>query len=152
MQPNHPKCLILRGEIWQINNKAVRVGRQVVHLRESSGCRALADAVLVMEQRVRETREELLHGHEHRDITLRYSSPGLARLVEEADRIVRPTPTLESLVEIRKLRAYTDTKINTVGGDLGKSGAPDRTRTCDPSLRRAVLYPTELRALEGLRA
>ena len=26
-------------------------------------------------------------------------------------------------------------------------GAPDRIRTCDPCLRRAVLYPTELRAL-----
>ena len=27
-----------------------------------------------------------------------------------------------------------------------KSGAPGRTRTCDPRLRRPVLYPTELRA------
>ena len=27
-----------------------------------------------------------------------------------------------------------------------KSGAPDRTRTCDPRLRRPVLYPPELRA------
>jgi hypothetical protein len=27
-----------------------------------------------------------------------------------------------------------------------KYGAPDRTRTCDPRLRRPVLYPTELRA------
>ena len=26
-------------------------------------------------------------------------------------------------------------------------GAPDRIRTCDPCLRRAVLYPAELRAL-----
>src|SRR3954467_9113641 len=26
------------------------------------------------------------------------------------------------------------------------SGAPGRTRTCDPRLRRPVLYPTELRA------
>ena len=25
-------------------------------------------------------------------------------------------------------------------------GAPDRIRTCDPKLRRLVLYPTELRA------
>jgi hypothetical protein len=25
-------------------------------------------------------------------------------------------------------------------------GAPGRTRTCDPRLRRPVLYPTELRA------
>src|ERR1700710_1308823 len=27
-------------------------------------------------------------------------------------------------------------------------GAPGRTRTCDPRLRRPVLYPAELRALE----
>jgi hypothetical protein len=27
------------------------------------------------------------------------------------------------------------------------TGAPDRIRTCDPCLRRAVLYPAELRAL-----
>ena len=27
------------------------------------------------------------------------------------------------------------------------NGAPDRIRTCDPCLRRAVLYPAELRAL-----
>jgi hypothetical protein len=34
-----------------------------------------------------------------------------------------------------------------VGIDFDRNGAPDRIRTCDPSLRRAVLYPTELRAL-----
>ena len=28
-------------------------------------------------------------------------------------------------------------------------GAPDRIRTCDPRLRRAVLYPAELRALKS---
>lgn len=28
-----------------------------------------------------------------------------------------------------------------------ENGAPDRIRTCDPLLRRQVLYPTELRAL-----
>ena len=27
-----------------------------------------------------------------------------------------------------------------------KAGAPGRIRTCDPKLRRLVLYPTELRA------
>jgi hypothetical protein len=30
--------------------------------------------------------------------------------------------------------------------DPGETGAPDRIRTCDPCLRRAVLYPAELRA------
>ena len=29
-----------------------------------------------------------------------------------------------------------------------KIGAPGRTRTCDPRLRRPVIYPTELRALK----
>ena len=31
-------------------------------------------------------------------------------------------------------------------GAFSFSGAPDRIRTCDPCLRRAVLYPAELRA------
>ncbi len=30
--------------------------------------------------------------------------------------------------------------------ERGGFGAPDTNRTCDPSLRRAVLYPTELLA------
>ena len=30
-----------------------------------------------------------------------------------------------------------------------KNGTPDRDRTCDPLLRRQLLYPTELRALQG---
>ena len=29
-----------------------------------------------------------------------------------------------------------------------KNGTPDRDRTCDPLLRRQLLYPTELRALQ----
>jgi hypothetical protein len=32
---------------------------------------------------------------------------------------------------------------------LGTAGAPGRIRTCDPKLRRLVLYPTELRARSG---
>lgn len=32
---------------------------------------------------------------------------------------------------------------------FGKTGAPDTNRTCDPKLRRLVLYPTELRAPRG---
>src|SRR5882672_475991 len=38
--------------------------------------------------------------------------------------------------------------IRTIWGGfvlLNGSGAPDRIRTCDPCLRRAVLYPAELR-------
>ena len=32
---------------------------------------------------------------------------------------------------------------------VGDFGAPDRIRTCDPCLRRAVLYPAELRVHEA---
>ena len=31
-------------------------------------------------------------------------------------------------------------------------GTPDRNRTCNPRLRRSVLYPVELRALMPIRA
>jgi hypothetical protein len=31
---------------------------------------------------------------------------------------------------------------------VGRGSAPGRTRTCDPLLRRQMLYPAELRALE----
>ena len=31
-------------------------------------------------------------------------------------------------------------------GEFPRKSAPGRTRTCDPRLRRPVLYPTELRA------
>ena len=33
----------------------------------------------------------------------------------------------------------------------GQNGAPGRTRTCNPRLRRPVLYPVELRALRKFR-
>lgn len=38
-----------------------------------------------------------LLGHEHRDITLHYSSPGLARLLEEVERITRPAVRLAAV-------------------------------------------------------
>jgi hypothetical protein len=31
-------------------------------------------------------------------------------------------------------------------------GLPDRDRTCDPQLRRLLLYPTELRAVKTQKA
>src|SRR5213596_3780676 len=37
------------------------------------------------------------------------------------------------------------------GKDADSSNAPDRIRTCDLRFRRPTLYPTELRALGGLR-
>jgi hypothetical protein len=41
----------------------------------------------------------------------------------------------------------------TAGGDhvAERRGAPGRTRTCDPRLRRPMLYPPELRAPCGMR-
>src|SRR5262249_47299631 len=38
-------------------------------------------------------------------------------------------------------------RARTEGQLVGKAGAPDRIRTCDLCLRRATLYPTELRVL-----
>ena len=38
------------------------------------------------------------------------------------------------------------TALGRLSQGLDLIGAPDRIRTCDPRLRRAVLYPTELRA------
>ena len=35
---------------------------------------------------------------------------------------------------------------------MNKTNAPDRNRTCNPRLRRSVLYPVELRALMPIRA
>jgi integrase len=60
---------------------------RVHDLRHSFGERA-ADAGIPLDMR------QSLLGHEHRDVTLHYSSPGLARLLEEAERIVRPVPVL----------------------------------------------------------
>ena len=41
----------------------------------------------------------------------------------------------------------TDTRPGSVS--IGEIGAPSRTRTCDPELRRHVLYPAELWARCG---
>jgi integrase len=59
-------------------------------LRHTFGERA-ADAGIPLD-----IRRSLL-GHEHRDITLHYSSPGLARLLEEAERVVRPGARLAAV-------------------------------------------------------
>ena len=44
-----------------------------------------------------------------------------------------------------------DLAISLKGG-LVWDGLPDRDRTCDPQLRRLLLYPTELRAEETQKA
>jgi hypothetical protein len=39
-----------------------------------------------------------------------------------------------------------------LGAEVLKNGLPDRNRTCDPQLRRLLLYPTELRAVKTQKA
>ena len=39
---------------------------------------------------------------------------------------------------------HEDTRPSVEGGSV--NGAPGTTRTCDPQLRKLMLYPTELRA------
>jgi hypothetical protein len=51
-----------------------------------------------------------------------------------AASIVRPIATASEAQSLQRLAAAR------------RAGAPGRTRTCDPRLRRPVLYPTELRA------
>lgn len=83
-----------RRRLYRINNSgwesalaAAGLKMRVHDLRHTFGERA-ADAGIPLD-----IRRSLL-GHEHRDITLHYSSPGLVRLMAEAERIVRPAPKL----------------------------------------------------------
>ena len=56
-----PKGLKLRGGIWWID-KQIRVGEQTLQLRESTRCRTLADAILVLNRRLEEaTRPYYVH-------------------------------------------------------------------------------------------
>jgi hypothetical protein len=49
-----------------------------------------------------------------------------------------------------KMRTFSAAITKCVHSPLGFIGAPYRIRTCDPQLRRLLLYPTELRARTGL--
>ena len=60
------------------------------------------------------------------------------------DRIARAQlPAVITAYENR-IRQFEDWEF-----EVDESGAPDRIRTCDLCLRRAALYPAELRALRG---
>jgi hypothetical protein len=48
-------------------------------------------------------------------------------------------------------RVTVDLEIPQVLREKKSSGRRGRTRTCDPLLRRQVLYPTELRARVSFR-
>jgi integrase len=69
---------------WRTACRATGLAIRVHDLRHTFGMRA-ADAGIPLD-----IRRSLL-GHEHRDITLHYSRPGLAMLLDESERIVRPT-------------------------------------------------------------
>lgn len=87
------------GALYRVNNHGWRTATLAAgldirfhDLRHTFGERA-ADAGIPLD-----IRRSLL-GHEHRDITLHYSSPGLARLLEEAEKIARPAVKLTALRE-----------------------------------------------------
>lgn len=82
----------INGRIWRAAIARAGLEIRVHDLRHTFGARA-ADAGIPLD-----IRRSLL-GHEHRDITLHYSRPGLARLLEEAERIVRPIAGLEVVRE-----------------------------------------------------
>lgn len=87
------------GGMYRVNNHGWRTAIKSAglpirfhDLRHTFGERA-ADAGIPLD-----IRRSLL-GHEHRDITLHYSSPGLVRLLGEAERIVRPGADLRLIRE-----------------------------------------------------
>jgi len=87
------------GGLYRVNNHGWRTACAAAELpirfhdlRHTFGERA-ADAGIPLD-----IRRSLL-GHEHRDITLHYSSPGLARLLEEAEKITRPAVKLTAIRE-----------------------------------------------------
>jgi integrase len=88
---NEPRELYrINGRIWRAACQRADLRIRVHDLRHTFGVRA-ADAGIPLD-----IRRSLL-GHEHRDITLHYSSPGLAKLLEEAERITRPAAVLEEV-------------------------------------------------------
>jgi hypothetical protein len=56
------------------------------------------------------------------------------------------TPSRASGVRLYRLSGIMSTRRREAAAAAAKIGAPGRTRTCGPELRRLVLYPTELRA------
>ncbi|MEW8042554.1 MAG: tyrosine-type recombinase/integrase [Candidatus Thiodiazotropha endolucinida] len=73
---NKPAGLKKRGEIWHID-KIITVGGVRKSIRQSTGCREISDAELILEQKVAEVKEEILYGprrHEHtfREAAVKY--------------------------------------------------------------------------------
>jgi integrase len=82
-----PRDIRINNSGWEAALKAAGLEMRVHDLRHTFGERA-ADASIPLDMR------RSLLGHEHRDITLHYSAPGLLRLLEEAEKIIRPVPRL----------------------------------------------------------
>jgi integrase len=75
-KPKKPAGLIKRGKIWHID-KIVTVGGVRKSIRQSTGCRKISDAALILAQKVEEAKEEILYGprqHEHtfREAAVKY--------------------------------------------------------------------------------
>src|SRR3954454_14960413 len=71
-------------------------------------------------------------------------SAGMAAKAASSPAIkTKPTPHLTPCLTAKKISRY----FKSEGPD--SNYAPDRIRTCDLRLRRAALYPAELRALGG---
>ncbi|ODC01175.1 hypothetical protein A3197_01445 [Candidatus Thiodiazotropha endoloripes] len=71
-----PAGLKKRGEIWHID-KIVKIGGIRKPIRQSTGCREISDAKLILEQKIAEAKEEILYGprrHEHtfREAAVKY--------------------------------------------------------------------------------
>ena len=56
----------------------------------------------------------------------------------------------EKGIEMRPLLAGPSSLLSLYREAIEKIGAPDTIRTCDLCLRRATLYPAELRVLEAV--
>ena len=63
---------------------------------------------------------------------------------ECAKRLWLPAPRSGAEVETRRKARHRQTSSLTL-----RDGAPDTIRTCDLCLRRATLYPAELRVQQG---
>ena len=89
------------------------------------------------------------------DVVLSEAYPrALFERVEANDatiRIVGEAATLEQVMAGTASRAESKAAGASVFADRYRDGAPDRIRTCDLCLRRAALYPAELR-VPGSRA
>src|SRR5262245_27511041 len=70
----------------------------------------------------------------------------LAGAIGLPTNLARPAGLGTARDERSESRRFPDGLAGVVFPREARENAPGRTRTCDPRLRRPVLYPTELRA------